>query len=127
MTNPWDRITEAELQILKVLWANDGPMTGSGIIAAVSAVTAWNPSTIKTLVRRLQSKEILTVERREVMHYTARITEAEYGEHQTARLIETFYSGKAGNLVTALYDANQLGPDDLAELRRRMREDQRHE
>jgi BlaI family penicillinase repressor len=127
MTNPCDRITEAELQILKVLWANEGPMTGSAIIAAVSAGTAWNPSTIKTLIRRLQSKEAIAVEQREVMHYTARIGEAEFGEYQTARLIETFYSGKAGNLISALYDAKQIGLDDLEELRKRLNEGKRHE
>lgn len=127
MSNPCDRITDAELQILKVLWAQDGAMTGSGIISAVSAVTAWNPSTIKTLIRRLQSKDALAVEQREVMHYTARISEADFSEHQTARLIDTFYSGKVANLISALYDQKQIGPDDLEELRRRMGEGKGHE
>ncbi len=127
MSNPCDRITEAELQILRALWAYGGPMTGNEIITRVSSSTAWNPSTIKTLIRRLQGKDALSVEQRNVMLYSARISEADFSEYQTARLIDSFYSGKVANLISALYDQKQIGPEDLEELRRRMEGGKGHE
>ena len=120
MKSPCDRIAESELVVLKALWASGKAMSISELVSALSAVTHWDPSTIKTLVRRLHAKEVLVCEKREVLYYHPIVTEAEYGEYQTSKLIDTFYSGKASRLIAALYEQQQLDPEEVEELRKRL-------
>ena len=54
-------------------------------------------------------------------------TSAEFGDYQTGRLIDTFYSGKASGLVSALYHHKRLSAEDVAELRALLDREDRHE
>lgn len=117
MKGPFEKVAESELQILKVLWAGESPLSSSQIVAAVSANTTWEATTIRTLIHRLVIKGVLQAEKREVQYYRPVVTEAAFGEYQTGRLLDTFYSGKAANLFSALYLQKQLSAADIAELR----------
>jgi BlaI family transcriptional regulator, penicillinase repressor len=127
MKGPFDKVAESELQILKVLWASKVPLSSSQIVAAVSAVTTWEATTIRTLIHRLLIKGVLKAEKRDVQYYRPTVTEAAFGKHQTARLLDTFYSGKAANLFSALYQQKQLSAADIAELRALLEKEIGHE
>ena len=127
MKSPFEKVAESELQILKALWASGEPLPAARIVEAVSAVTPWENTSIRTLIHRLVAKGILRSEKRDVLHYTPLVTEAEFGDYQTGRLIDTFYSGKASGLVSALYHHKRLSAEDVAELRALLDREDRHE
>lgn len=54
-------ITEAEWQIMKVIWSNN-PCTSSLIIKTLNKGKSWAPTTAKTLLARLVSKKIIGFE-----------------------------------------------------------------
>lgn len=61
MTNQLPKISEAELEIMKVLWSNS-PQTANEIIEELEDAMDWKPKTIRTLINRLvQRKPFLTI------------------------------------------------------------------
>ena len=112
-----DKITEAELEIMRVLWAASRPLTLSQIKEPLLKTTKWNGDTIKTLLRRLCEKGAVSQEKQEVYYYWPLISSDEYGKYCTQKLIEKLYSGRASNMITAMVKNEQLSPEDIEELR----------
>ena len=118
MDNVMEKITDSELEIMKVLWAAESPLPLSTIRSAIQNLMSWESATIKTLLARLVSKKAVSQEKREVFYYSPLVSEEEYDCWATTRLIERLYNGKAGNLVAALLNADGITADDIDELRR---------
>ncbi len=113
MSIPEERITDAELEVMQVLWASEEPMTLNQI---KSALGNRNGETTKTLLRRLCQKGAVTQEKREVFHYRPLVDQSEFGRCRTQRLIDKLYAGSAKAMVTALVEHDQLRPQDVDEL-----------
>ena len=58
MTNQLPKISEAELEIMKVLWSSS-PQTANEIIEELEDAMDWKPKTI-TLINRLVQKEAVS-------------------------------------------------------------------
>ena len=112
-----EKITDSELEVLKVLWASDSALPLSVIRSSLQTITNWEAATIKTLLARLVSKNAVLQEKKEVFYYTALVSEEEYNTWATARLINRLYKGKASNLVAALLNADGISKEDIDELR----------
>ena len=112
-----EKITDSELEVLKVLWTSDSALPLSVIRSSLQATMEWEAATIKTLLARLVSKRAVLQEKREVFYYSPLITEEDYNAWATARLIDRLYKGKASNLVAALLNTDGISKDDIAELR----------
>lgn len=110
------RITESELEIMRVLWQTEGELPLAEIRKGLNN-TAWEASTIKTLLRRLCDKGVVGVSRRDVFYYRPLIRQEEYNQFATRNLIDRLYRGSAKNLVASLLEHNQLSPSELEELR----------
>lgn len=114
MPEPEEKITDAELEIMEVLWEAEGPLTLARIKAALPEK---NGDTTKTLLRRLCQKEAVGQEKREVYYYRPLVGREELGRFRTRRLIDRLYAGSAKAMVAAMVEHDQLGPRDVAELR----------
>ena len=114
---PVQKISDAELEIMRVLWQSEDALPVSEIRKRLKEKTNWEDTTIKTLVNRLVKKGAVTQESRKVYYYRPAVSEAEYGRNATDELIEKVYSGSARNLVAALISADTLSDEDLSELR----------
>lgn len=110
------KITESELEVMKVLWSFDKPINFTTLRQAFSE-TDWDVSTVKTLLRRLCKKEAVKAVKKEVYYYEALISKKEYQEGSTKALIDKLYLGSAKNLVASLLDSSKLSEDDIKELR----------
>ncbi len=108
------KIQDAELEIMRVLWAADEPVALIDIRRELSARCGWEDSTIKTLLRRLCTKGIVKLERRGI--YSAIVTEAEYNQWSTRNYVGKVFEGSAKKLVASLLSNGQLSAEDIAEL-----------
>ncbi len=117
MSNLVSRITDSEVEVLKVLWKAGVEVPMSFIRERLEETTEWEYSTIKTLLRRLCKKEVVKSEKKEVYYYEALVSEEEYNDYNTQVLIDRVYSGKAKNLVASLLGSKKLNKDDIEELR----------
>ncbi|WP_343209914.1 BlaI/MecI/CopY family transcriptional regulator [Anaerolentibacter hominis] len=112
-----DKISNAELEVMKILWRVKQPVSFTNLRLELQSTKNWGKSTINTLVRRLAEKGVITSEKREVMYYSPNITEAEYIETETQGLIDKLYGGNAKNFIAALCHGSKLSENDIDELR----------
>ena len=125
MTRPVEKIADSELEILRVLWDAKRPMPVSDIRKAIRLRNGWEDSTVKTLLYRLLGKGVVTQEKRDVFYYSPAVSEKEYNDYTTEKLIDRLYNGSAKNLIASFLSSKKLSDDDIAELRSMFRDGER--
>lgn len=110
------KITDSELEVMRVLWEAGHELPVAEIRKYLEKSSGWESSTIKTLLRRLCEKGVVTAAKREVFYYKPEVSEIEYNEHATQSLIDRLYAGSAKSLVATLLGGNKLNDADIKEL-----------
>ena len=108
------RIQDSELEVMKTLWRAGEPEPLIEIRRELAERRGWDDSTVKTLLRRLESKGAVRLVRRGV--YEAVLTREEYSAWSTQAFINKIYSGSAKKLVASLVSEGKLSAEDIAEL-----------
>ncbi|MFX3635933.1 MAG: BlaI/MecI/CopY family transcriptional regulator [Candidatus Pristimantibacillus sp.] len=111
------KITDSELEVMRVLWEAGDDMPIADIRRCLEQTSSWESSTIKTLLRRLCEKGVVLAAKREVFYYKPLVSEQEYNEHATQSLIDRLYGGNAKSLVATLLGGKKLNDADIEELR----------
>ena len=119
------KIQDSELEVMRVLWEAGEALPLIKIRQVLSTRCGWEDSTIKTLLRRLQTKSIVRLERRGV--YNAVITEEEYNQWATHTFVDKIFAGSAKKLVAALVSDGQLNKKDIEELSTIFNAGEKHE
>lgn len=112
--SPEERITDAELEVMQVLWNASEPLTLTQI---KNVLSEKNGDTTKTLLRRLCQKGAVLQEKREVYYYSPKVSQRDLSRCRTQRLIDKLYAGSAKAMVASLVEHDQLRPEDVDELR----------
>ena len=87
MTKGKINISEAELEVMKVIWSKNKPVTSLDIIEAFE-YKGWKKTTIGTFLTRLVEKGALSAEKQgKLYYYTPLISQKEYRKSQTKNLI----------------------------------------
>jgi len=110
------QISQAELEVMKVLWASPG-IGASDVYDALESHKDWNIRTVKTLLSRLVEKGALKTKadgRRFL--YTPKISESDYKSGAATRFVDRVFGGRAAPLVAHLADTKGLTPEDIEEL-----------
>lgn len=117
MNEPAEKITDAELEVLNILWQAEEPLPLAPIRTQLGEERGWDASTVKTLLRRLCEKGAAAAEKREVFYYRPLLSREEYRRWSTRSLVDRVYRGSARDLVACLARGNALSREDLEELR----------
>jgi len=117
--------TDGELAILRVLWRR-GPSTVRDVHKALNAVKPTGYTTVLKLMQIMSEKGLA---RRDESAY-AHIYEAALPKEQTQRtlvadLLERAFDGSAGRLLVQALAARKAGPEELAEIRKLLKEYER--
>lgn len=106
-------ITEAEMEVLKALWRCGGG-TVREVAEALPKKKARAYTTIQTLLKRLEDKGVVAVEKGEVPHvYRASVTRHGLVKARLKALAEDLCDGAAGPLVMALVDQKKFSKKEL--------------
>lgn len=109
-------ITEAEMEIMQILWNADGSVTSKEIAAKLPDKKL---TTIITLAGRLIDKGLVKSEKVGRSHshqYVPVISEEAYKKAQTRDFVETVHKGSAKSLLSALFENRGLTGEDVAML-----------
>ncbi len=110
-------IGDAELEIMKVIWNANEPITSLDIAKEVED-KGWKKTTIATFLSRLTEKGALCAEKNgKLYYYSPLITEKEYRKSQTKNLIKSLYNGSVKDFAVALFEEQKLSDKDIEELR----------
>lgn len=111
------KISEAEYQVMKIIWSNS-PISTNEVIDKLTENTTWSPKTIQTLLSRLVKKCAITYEKNSRSFvYTPLVKEEEYLELESSSFLNRFYNGTLNSMVISFLEKDKLSEDDINELR----------
>ena len=99
-------VSDAELEILEVLWSADCALNANEIRSTLDKVKHWERTTVLTLIQRLLKKGVICQEKREVYYYTPCIKRVDYVKEETKNFI-----------AASLVSSEALTKADIEELR----------
>lgn len=112
-------VSESELEIMRVLWAQEGPMMFAPLMDALAAQgKSWKANTVLTFLTRLSEKGMICITKNGRLNlYTPLLGEAEYMGSLAQSFVNDVYGGDAKGLVAALMRQDRLSRKDIEELR----------
>ena len=117
------RISDAELEVMKVLWGSGRPLTATDISDKIPASRSWSLATIKTMLSRLTTKGAVQYreEGRRYL-YSAAIARESYVGKESRRFVDQLFGGRLSPLVARLAEENALNADDIAAIEKILKE-----
>lgn len=122
---------DLEARVLQAVWDLGASVPARAVYEQVMVEHPVSPLTVITVLNRLVEKRVLVRERQDdLLHYAARMTEAEFVAHASRRVVEGILSFQPEAVAASMVDVlAERDPEHLAELarliRRRMREQAR--
>ena len=112
--------TDAELSILRVLWAR-GPSTVRQVVETMGRDTGY--TTVLKLLQIMTEKRLVRRDESERTH----VYQAAYTEDQTQRqlvgdLLDRVFDGSAAKLVLHALNTRRTSPEELAEIKKLLEE-----
>lgn len=111
------KISDSELEVMRILWREKQAVSFSDIRAELSDKMGWEKSTIATFLRRLQKKGAISIQEKEIHYYIPNITKEDYIMLKKRSLIDKLYDGSTKNFVAALCQKGELTEADIDELK----------
>ena len=108
------KITEAEQEIMEVLWESSEPVLTRELLDRMNAGKRnWKRQTLNTLLFRLEEKGIVSRKRAYVQ---AALSREELKQKQTQEILNDFYGGKLRNFCAALIGSTRIKEEEAEKL-----------
>lgn len=112
------RISEAEWEVMKVLWAR-APRVAQEIIAELAQRMSWNHRTIRTLLSRLVKKGALDFSREGRAYlYRPKVTERECVKAASDSFLDRVFDGAIQPMLSHFVSQKKLTPKEIEELKK---------
>lgn len=116
MSDKYD-ITDAELEIMQVLWKNKKCDLNT-LIAELNSEVDKNKNTVKTLLRRLMLKGAVESRKsnfRDVV-YVPKVDKDKFLASQNENFLKKLYNGSTGNLLLNFVEHKKVSKEELQKL-----------
>ena len=111
-------ISEAEYQVMKLIWAK-APVSTKEVTEILIKESQWKPKTIQTLLSRLVKKGVIGYEKEgRVFVYTPLIKEEDYVEQESSSFLNKFYDSALNSMVVNFLEQDKLTENDIDELKK---------
>lgn len=115
--NTLKRLPEAEFEIMKVVWANEPPITTRVVMEQLGRQHQWKAPTVISLMLRLVKKGYLRTEKEgKERTYFPLVGKEEYLKFETDSFLKLYHENSFLNLVNTLYEGRKLTSEDIQEL-----------
>jgi predicted transcriptional regulator len=115
---PLPRPTEAELELLRVLWER-GPLTVREIHEALSGDKATGYTTTLKILQKMTDKGLVRRDESQRSHVYEPVMKAEHTQRQLVRdLLQKAFGGSPGQLVMQALSEKKATAAELSEIRR---------
>lgn len=113
------QISDAEWQVMKVLWQAPG-LSAAQVAAEVVKENNWSDGTVRTYLRRLIDKGALIYEQDKsdsrIYYYFPIMDEKVAIEAESKSFLKRIVNGKAGLVLASLIKKTELTDNEIAEL-----------
>ena len=111
------KLPEAELEVMMQIWKAKEPVCRFDL-EEVLAENGWAPTTILTLLSRLESKGFIRSEKQgKVKYYVPLVSESEYASKESRGVLERFFGNSLKKFVVSMAKQENFSEDELEELR----------
>jgi len=111
------KLPDAEFDIMKVVWANEPPITTSAIMKLLGNEKEWKIQTVVSLMLRLVERGFLRSEKHgKERTYFPLVGKEDYLKFETGNFLRQFHDNSFLNLVNTLYADEALTDMDIDEL-----------
>lgn len=118
MKNKVKRLSDNELEVMKVIWNNKTPISTVDIKGILSENRQWNLSALQTTLIRLTDKGFLsTTKDNRNRYYTPIIKEKDYVEEENKIFLKKLNNNSIKKFIVSLYDSGTVSTDDLEEIK----------
>ena len=113
------KLPAAEFDIMKVVWANEPPITTNMIMERLGTERGWKAQTVISLMLRLVERGFLSTDKRgKERIYFPLVGRDEYLRFETSSFMRQYHDNSLLDLVSTLYDDKALTDDDIDDLLR---------
>lgn len=117
MLKPAQKMSESEMEVMRVIWAFEGPVTSAQVQESLSG-RGWKPTTVLTFLSRLTEKGFLRTEKQgKSNRYIPLLSEAEYKKWETQTFLKEVHGGSLQSFFAALSGGEKLSGSDIEELK----------
>ena len=117
MSDKGTRLSDAELDIMLIIWNADGPVSASYILERLKVKRDWALAALMTALSRLCEKGAVLCEKRGHRNfYSAILKEQEYKENESKSFLEKMYANSFMNMIASLYNSKAIDGEDLSDL-----------
>lgn len=123
MMGTMKKLPDAEFDIMKVVWANEPPITTNIIMQQLGHEKEWKAQTVISLMLRLVERGFIRTEKngKERTYYPL-ISKEDYLKFETGDFMERFHGNSFASLVATLYDGNKIKASDIDQLEKWLKE-----
>lgn len=120
--NSLPQISEAEFEIMKVIW-DKNPINTNEIVDIVTKSSDWNMRTIHTLITRLEKKGAISHKKEgRIYIYSPVVKKEDYIKAESKSFLNKFYNGAVNKMVMNFIENDMLSHEDIQELRNMLNE-----
>ena len=111
------KLPDAEFAIMKVVWANEPPITTNEIMKRLGHEREWKIQTVVSLMLRLTERGFLRSEKHgKERTYFPLIQKEDYLKFETGNFMKQFHDNSFLNLVNTIYGDKTFTDNDIDEL-----------
>ena len=117
------RLSDAEWDVMEVLWSAGQPLTAIDIAERVPAGREWTLATVKSLLSRLLAKQAVMPKKdgRRFL-YSPSLEREPYVADESRRFVGRLFGGKLSPLFARLAEEEALDDDDIAAIETLLKE-----
>ena len=117
------KLPDAEFEVMKVVWANEAPITTSIIMEQLGNKKKWRASTAITLLSRLIDRGFLWTEKNsKERSYFPLVRKEDYLRFETNNFMKLYHESSFASFVTALHSEKKISEKDIDELQKIIKE-----
>ncbi|WP_027091523.1 BlaI/MecI/CopY family transcriptional regulator [Cohnella thermotolerans] len=111
------KLPEAEFEIMRVVWANEPPITTAMVMDQLGNERRWKAPTVISLMLRLVERGFLRTEKQgKERTYFPLIGKEEYLALETEHFMKQYHENSFLSFVNTLYNGKQLSEKELDDL-----------
>lgn len=112
------KLSDAEFEIMQVLWRNSGPMTSNRLLDEMGDTRNWKLASLMTVLARMVEKGAVYCDRStRTNYYTALVSEEDYKITEGTTFLNRLFNKSAKDFIASLYQGKQMSEKDIRELR----------
>lgn len=111
------KLPDAEFDIMKVVWANEPPITTAIVMERIGKEKGWKIQVVVSFMNRLIERGFLQSEKHgKERYYFPLVNKEDYLKFETGNFIKQYHDCSLFNLIDTLYDGETLTDRDIDEL-----------